>query len=87
VLNRDRPLAYKATTGNCPAEAESGKFIRRLLDDDLNLLILRLANSVPVCTRGLDSPLAMTVMARAGTPPRTSASFTALARRSDSARL
>ena len=41
----------------------------------------------PVGTSGLDSPRPITVMEAAGTPSRTRASLTALARRSDSAML
>ena len=60
----------------------------RLLDDDLDAAVLRLAHTVGGLHQERPaSPRPITVIACAGTPSRTRASFTAFARRSDSAML
>ncbi len=79
-----------------PQKETAGKarpFLRKegrrlvLLDDDLDAAVLRLAHVVAGRHQSWLSPLPMTVIAWAGTPSRTRASLTALARRSDSAML
>ena len=84
------PLRFAAaqmeTAGTCPAVPPMEGWLFRLLDDDLDAAVLRLADTIG----GLHQQAGLADAhgdRRAGTPSRTSASLTALARRSDSAML